>query len=82
MTAVAEPPFYAVNLAPQFLNTDGGPVRNAQAQIIDTEGNPIPRLYSSGEFGSLWCNVYQGGGNLSECIAFSRIGVAHALGLA
>ena len=70
MTAVAEPPFYAVNLVPQFLNTDGGPVRNAQAQIIDTEGNPIPRLYSSGEFGSLWCNVYQGGCNLSECIAF------------
>lgn len=81
MTAIAEPPFYAVNLAPQFLNTDGGPVRNAQGQILDLEGNPIPALYSSGEFGSLWCNMYQGGGDLSECIAFSRISVAHALGL-
>lgn len=75
LTKVATPPFYAVRCEPEFINTDGGPVRNAQAQIIDRDGNPIPGLYSSGEFGSVWCNMYQGGGNLSECVNFSRIAV-------
>lgn len=77
---VAEPPFYAIRCEPEFINTDGGPVRNAKAQIIDREGNPIPNLYSSGEFGSVWCNMYQGGGNLSECVNFSRIAVDTILG--
>lgn len=77
---VAEPPFYAIRCEPEFINTDGGPVRNAKAQILDREGNPIPNLYSSGEFGSVWCNMYQGGGNLSECVNFSRIAVDTILG--
>lgn len=80
MTKVETGPFYAICLAPIFINTDGGPERNKNAQVLDLDGNPIPNLYSSGEFGSVWCNRYQGGGNLSECIAFSRIGVKHALG--
>lgn len=77
---VAEPPFYAIRCEPEFINTDGGPVRNAKAQILDREGEPIPNLYSSGEFGSVWCNMYQGGGNLSECVNFSRIAVDTILG--
>ena len=39
------------------------------------------RLYSAGEFGSVWCNMYQGGGNLSECVQFARIAVEDMLGL-
>ena len=54
--------------------------KDAKAQILDREGNPIPNLYSSGEFGSVWCNMYQGGGNLSECVNFSRIAVDTILG--
>ena len=61
-TKIVQPPFYAIRCEPEFINTDGGPVRNAKAQILDREGNPIPNLYSSGEFGSVWCNMYQGGG--------------------
>lgn len=79
-TKVVEPPFYAIRCEPEFINTDGGPVRNAKAQVIDREGNPIPNLYSSGEFGSVWCNMYQGGGNLSECVNFSRIAIETILG--
>lgn len=74
-TKVEQGPFYAIKCEPEFINTDGGPVRNAKSQVLDRDGNPIPNLYSSGEFGSVWCNMYQGGGNLSECVQFSRIAV-------
>jgi succinate dehydrogenase/fumarate reductase flavoprotein subunit len=81
MSTIETPPFYAIRLDPTFINTDGGPVRNANGQVIDMDGNPIPNLYSAGEFGSVWCNMYQGAGNLGECVAFGRIGVRHALGM-
>ncbi|MDR0514478.1 MAG: FAD-binding protein [Coriobacteriaceae bacterium] len=80
LTSVKEAPFYAIRCEPEFINTDGGPVRNAKAQIVGRDGNPIPNLYSSGEFGSVWCNMYQGGGNLSECVNFSRIAIDALLG--
>lgn len=81
LTPITEPPFYAIAMAPEFVNTDGGPVRNEKAQVLDVEGKPIPNLYSAGEFGSIWSNMYQGGGNLSECIVFGRIAARQALGL-
>ncbi|MDR3053091.1 MAG: FAD-binding protein [Coriobacteriales bacterium] len=81
MTSIVEPPFYAICQEPILLNTDGGPKRNAKGQVLDLDDTPIPNLYSSGEFGSIWCNMYQGGGNLGECVAFSRICVNNALGL-
>jgi hypothetical protein len=67
------PPFYEVILWPGSANTLGGPRRNHEAQVVDPDGNPIPGLYSSGELGSLYGFLYQGGGNLAECIAFGRI---------
>ena len=81
LTPIVAGPFYAIRMEPEFINTDGGPVRDAHARVIDREGNPIPGLYSAGEFGSVWCNMYQGGGNLSECVQFARIAVENMLGL-
>ncbi len=78
---VATGPFYAMMCVPTFLNTDGGPQRNENAQIVDLDGNPIQGLYSSGEFGSIWGHYYQGAGNLGECTVFGRIAAEHALGL-
>lgn len=80
LVRIDTPPFYAVRCCPEVLNTDGGPRRNEHAQIVDVEGNPIPGLYSAGEFGSVWCDKYQGAGNLSECLAFGRIAARSALG--
>lgn len=80
LTPISTPPYYAVKCRSQILNTDGGPVRNAKAEIIDLEGNPIPHLYSAGEFGSVWSGIYQGAGNLGECMAFGRIAARSALG--
>lgn len=73
MSPISTPPFYAIKCIPEILNTDGGPRRNEKAQIIDTDGEPIPNLYSSGEFGSLWAAKYQGSGNITECMVFGRI---------
>ncbi len=73
LTPVSTPPFYAIPCIPEILNTDGGPRRNEKAQILDVDGEPIPNLYSSGEFGSLWASKYQGSGNITECMVFGRI---------
>lgn len=65
--------YYAVPLTHQVLNTQGGARRNARAEIVDAKGNPIPHLYSAGEFGGLTANSYQGATNLSECVIFGKI---------
>ena len=70
---IAERPFYAVELSPSMLNTQGGPRRNEKAQIVRPDGSPIPRLYSAGELGSIYSYLYQGTGNIGECLAFGRI---------
>jgi succinate dehydrogenase/fumarate reductase flavoprotein subunit len=73
LAAIETPPFYAMELTPAFINTQGGPRRNKDAQIVDIEGKPIPRLFSSGELGAIYGFQYQGGGNVAECFAFGRI---------
>ncbi len=66
-------PFYALELYPSLLNTQGGPRRNTKAQVLDAFGEPIPRLYSAGELGSMWGIIYQGAGNIGECFVYGRI---------
>lgn len=73
--------YYAVEISPTMLNTQGGPRRNAQAQIVRPDGTPIPRLYSAGELGSIYSYMYQGTGNIGECFAFGRIAARHAMTL-
>jgi succinate dehydrogenase/fumarate reductase flavoprotein subunit len=72
-------PFYAVELSPSMLNTQGGPRRNARGQIVRPDGSPIPRLYSAGELGSIYSYLYQGTGNIGECLAFGRISGRNAV---
>jgi hypothetical protein len=73
MERLAEPPFYAVELSPSMLNTQGGPRRNEKGQIVRPDGTPIPRLYSAGELGSIYSYLYQGTGNIGECLVFGRV---------
>ena len=73
LAPIAEQPFYAVELSPSMLNTQGGPRRNERGQIVRPDGTPIPRLYSAGELGSIYSYLYQGTGNIGECLAFGRI---------
>jgi len=73
LAALLAPPYYAMELTPAFVNTQGGPRRNEAAQIMGVDGSPIGRLYSAGELGSIYSFLYQGGGNIGECFAFGRI---------
>jgi succinate dehydrogenase/fumarate reductase flavoprotein subunit len=73
MMTVLEPPFYAIALWPCLLNTQGGPRRGTHCEVIDYRGDPIVGLYSAGELGSIWTDLYPGGGNLIECIVSGRI---------
>ena len=78
LTPIDSPPFYEIIQWPGSGNTLGGPRRDQRARVLGTDGQPIPRLYSAGELGSIYGFLYQGGGNLAECIAFGRIAGANA----
>ena len=68
-----EPPYYALQLWPSLINTQGGPRRDKEARVLDPEGQPIPRLYAAGELGSIWGYLYQGACNISEGLVFGQI---------
>jgi hypothetical protein len=78
MAPIQTAPFYAVKVWPVVVNTNGGPRRNVNCQIVDPDSNPIPRLYGVGECGSFWGWMYQGGGNLAECMWTGRVAGANA----
>jgi succinate dehydrogenase/fumarate reductase flavoprotein subunit len=73
LVPLGRPPYYAIEIWPCLFNTQGGPRKNARAQIMDVWGNPIKRLYGAGELGSIWHRNYPGAGNISEALAFGRI---------
>lgn len=60
-------------MCPTLLNTQGGPRHSAKAEVINTEDMPIPGLFSGGELGSIFPDMYNGGGNLGETMVFGRI---------
>jgi len=72
MGPIQKPPFYALKHYPGGPNTKGGIDANAKRQALDWKGNPIPRLYTAGEISSVFKFVYQGGGNLTECMICGR----------
>lgn len=79
LTALRQPPFYAIELSPSMLNTQGGPRRNEKGEIVRPDNTPIARLYSAGELGSIYSYLYQGTGNIGECLAFGRISARNAV---
>ena len=73
MLPIIEPPFYGAPVWATLSNTQGGPVHDAQARILDAYGTPIPRLYAAGELGSAFGHLYLSGGNIAECFVSGRI---------
>lgn len=74
LAPIKTPPFYALPLYPGLVSTVGGPVINEKSQVLDPDGNPIPRLYAAGSNGSIVTRVYSvTGGNIGGCMASGRI---------
>jgi len=73
LQAIKGPPYYAIKIWPILINTQGGPRRDKNAQVIDVDGKPMPGLYAAGEFGSIWGFEYPGGGNFAETMIFGQI---------
>ncbi len=71
-------PLYAAEFRPLVLNTQGGPRRNKNAEVVSTQGDPIPHLYSAGELGGITPFQYNSGGNLAECMVFGKIAGTNA----
>jgi succinate dehydrogenase/fumarate reductase flavoprotein subunit len=78
MDRIQRAPFYAVPIWPCLLNTQGGPKRNARAEVLDVRGNPIPGLFSAGELGSMWGQLYPGAGNLGEALVTGQLAARSA----
>jgi succinate dehydrogenase/fumarate reductase flavoprotein subunit len=72
MQPLLTPPFYATECLISVINTMGGAERNAKSEVLDYDGNPIPRLYSAGQFGSLNGGILYAIGNICEAIASGR----------
>ena len=73
LSPIDKAPYYALPLYPGGPNTKGGIAANAKREVLNWKGEPIPRLFTAGEISSAFKFVYQGGGNLTECIVFGRI---------
>ena len=78
MAAIETAPFYACRLYPSCVNCQGGPKRNTNCEVLDTEDNVIPNLYSCGELGSFWAGPYPCGGNIAETVYTGRCAGANA----
>lgn len=66
-------PYYALAVQQTVLNTQGGPRRNARAEVVDPDNQPIPHLYSAGELGGVSAGRYQAGENIAECLISGKI---------
>ena len=66
-------PFYAVKITPCMGNTQGGPRKNIDGQVLTPYGEVIPHLYTNGELGDIWSNCYQASCNLGGGMIFGRI---------
>ncbi|HID4387358.1 TPA: FAD-binding protein, partial [Klebsiella pneumoniae] len=72
-------PFYAIKLYTGDLGTSRGLVTTADAQVINTEGHPIPGLYAVGnDMDSLMAGTYPGPGiTLGPGLTFGYLAACH-----
>lgn len=73
-------PFYAVEVGPAVHHTMGGITINTKAQVMDTEGNPVPGLYAAGEVtGGIHGANRLGGNAVADICIYGKIAADTAL---
>ena len=72
-------PFYAVQMESGVLGTSGGPKTNADGQVVDWSGNPIPGLDAAGNaMAAVLGEAYGGaGGTLGPGLTFGYLAGKH-----
>lgn len=74
-------PFFAYPIMSGVCFTYGGVKTNCNAQVMDSDGKPIPGLYAVGEAAGLYYQVYTGATSVLRGAVFGKIAGAHAAGL-
>lgn len=76
---IEKAPFYAFPFMGGMTATFGGPKINTKAQMLNTEGKPIPGLYGAGNaIGGLLYDDYIGGSQLCAALIWGRVAGAEA----
>ena len=74
LTDLSSGPYYAVNVGPGIHHCMGGVKINTDAQVISTDGTPIPGLYACGEVtGGIHGANRLGGNAVADIVVFGRI---------
>ncbi len=80
MVKIETGPFYAIEVWPTLLNTQGGPRHKPlTGRVIDENDNEIPRLYAAGELGSHFGLIYHGSGNTTEAVMMGKLAAEDAV---
>ena len=67
-------PYYAIKIAPGIHHTMGGVKIDTKAQVIGTDGKPIPGLFAAGEVtGGVHGGNRIGGNAVSDIVVFGTV---------
>jgi 3-oxosteroid 1-dehydrogenase len=82
LAPLAEPPFYGIEIHPGDIGTKGGLLTDENAQVVGTNGQPIPGLYAIGNCSaSVTGRYYPGAGaTLGPAMTFGFLAAEHIAG--
>jgi 3-oxosteroid 1-dehydrogenase len=83
LRALDTPPYYAVEIVPGDIGTNGGLATNESAQVLDEQGAAIPGLYACGNIAAtvMGHSYPAAGATLGPGMTFGYLAARHALKL-